>query len=91
MTWSAPPIGGAIVSDTPPAFASGTLWWDSVGGQMYIGFSDANSNQWVPATAPAPRGPTGATGAAGQWTQMTQAAYTALGVKDPTLLYVIIG
>ena len=30
-------------------------------------------------------------GPQGQWTQMTQAAYDALAVKDPAVLYVIIG
>jgi len=45
--------GGASVtiSATAPASpAVGNLWWDSVGGQMYIWYQDANSSQWVPAT-----------------------------------------
>jgi collagen type V/XI/XXIV/XXVII alpha len=37
------------------------------------------------------QGPPGPTGAQGVWVQMTQAAYTALPVKDPGVLYVIIG
>jgi len=67
--------GGAsiTVSDTPPSSpAVGALWWDSVGGQLYVWYSDANSSQWVPATntqgapgAPGPAGPQGATGPAG--------------------------
>ncbi len=42
--------GGAsiTVSDTAPASpAAGALWWDSVGGQLYLWFTDANSSQWV--------------------------------------------
>ena len=36
------------VGDTPPASPrAGDLWWDSVGGQMYVWFADANSSQWV--------------------------------------------
>ena len=27
----------------------------------------------------------------GKWVQMTQAAYNALGVKDPNVLYIIVG
>jgi len=43
--------GGSIiiVADTPPALKQGTLWFDSVGLQLYIGYSDANSMQWVAA------------------------------------------
>ena len=36
-------------------------------------------------------GPTGPVGPQAQWTQLTQAAYDALPVKDPAVLYVIIG
>ena len=45
--------GGASISigDTPPSSpAIGSMWWDSVKGQMYIWFYDGNSSQWVPAT-----------------------------------------
>jgi hypothetical protein len=38
-----------------------------------------------------PQGPQGNPGAAGVWVQMTQAAYTALAVKDPNTLYVLVG
>jgi hypothetical protein len=42
-------IGGSIViGDVAPSNPQpGTLWWDSVGGQLYVWFSDANSSQWV--------------------------------------------
>ena len=42
--------GGAsiTVGDTPPSSpAVGALWWDSVGGQLYVWYADANSSQWV--------------------------------------------
>jgi hypothetical protein len=36
------------ISDTPPASPKvGDLWWDSVGGQLYVWYADANSSQWV--------------------------------------------
>jgi hypothetical protein len=42
-------IGGSIVvGDNPPANSQpGTLWWDSVGGQLYVLYNDGNSTQWV--------------------------------------------
>jgi hypothetical protein len=42
------------VSDTAPPVAQGTLWFDSVGTQLYVGYNDGNSMQWVPATNPPP-------------------------------------
>lgn len=45
--------GGATfsISDTPPASPQGnTLWWDSVGGQLYVWYNDGNTTQWVPTT-----------------------------------------
>jgi hypothetical protein len=47
--------GGAslIISDTPPVATSpGLMWFDSVGAQTYMWYSDANSSQWVPLNAP---------------------------------------
>jgi hypothetical protein len=36
------------VSDTAPSSPkAGDLWWDSVGGQLYVWYVDANSSQWV--------------------------------------------
>jgi hypothetical protein len=48
--WSAVAAGGSsvTVSDTAPASPkAGDLWWDSVGGQLYVWYQDANSSQWV--------------------------------------------
>jgi hypothetical protein len=57
LSWATPSGGGGpsgppvTISDTPPsAVNSGALWWDSVGGQLYVWFTDANSSQWVPAS-----------------------------------------
>lgn len=53
---SAPSSGGSggasiTVSDTPPPNPTqGALWWESVNGQMYVFYTDANSSQWVPTT-----------------------------------------
>ena len=67
--WAA--IGGSVsVGDAPPTSPqAGTLWWDSVGGQLYVWFTDADSSQWVVANnvsgAQGPAGAVGATGATG--------------------------
>jgi hypothetical protein len=45
--------GGASISisDTPPANPTlGAMWWDSVGGQLYVYYYDGNTFQWVPTT-----------------------------------------
>lgn len=47
--------GGASVtiSAIPPTGAAvGNLWWDSVGGQMYIWYDDGNTQQFVATTNP---------------------------------------
>ena len=42
-----PPV---IVSDSPPNISiPGFMWWDSVGGSLYVYYQDTNSNQWVEA------------------------------------------
>ena len=47
--------GGAVVASSPPSPAeNGDLWWDDVGGQLYIYYDDGTSAQWVAAsTTPA--------------------------------------
>jgi hypothetical protein len=45
--------GGASISvgDVPPTNPKlGALWWDSVGGQLYLYYNDGNTIQWVPVT-----------------------------------------
>jgi hypothetical protein len=56
--------GSVVIGDTPPASPNvGMLWFDSVGGQLYVWYADANSSQWVPAINT--QGPQGATGPQG--------------------------
>lgn len=46
------------ISDTAPATPNpGALWFDSVGSQTYLYYSDPNSSQWVPVNAPPSAGP----------------------------------
>lgn len=35
------------VADTPPTLTQGALWFDSVSTQLFVGYSDGNSSQWV--------------------------------------------
>jgi hypothetical protein len=64
------------ISDTAPVSPNvGDLWWDSVGGNLYIWFNDGNSTQWVitiskaglagPQGAPGPAGPSAVSANAG--------------------------
>jgi hypothetical protein len=38
------------ISDTAPTPTAGALWFDSAGTQLYIGYNDGSSTQWVIAT-----------------------------------------
>jgi len=38
------------ISDTAPTPTTGALWFDSVGTQLYVGYNDGSSTQWVIAT-----------------------------------------
>ena len=42
-------LGTCIIASAPPAGVNGTMWWDNIGGQLYVYYIDANSSQWVPA------------------------------------------
>jgi hypothetical protein len=64
----------AIIDNVPPPNPeTGDLWWDDVGGQLYVYYNDGTTTQWVqanvspvgPAGAPGPAGATGPTGPAG--------------------------
>jgi hypothetical protein len=77
------PAGGAsiTVSDTAPASpASGALWWDSVGGQMYIWYVDPNSSQWVAASSQA----VGTAGGGGVTSWNTRTGAVVLSSGDVT-------
>jgi hypothetical protein len=52
------------IAAAPPASPHiGDLWWDDVGGELYLWFDDGNSQQWVIANSspPGPQGPAGPT------------------------------
>jgi hypothetical protein len=62
LSWSAGGGGGASVttSDTAPSTpADGDLWYDSVGGRLYVYYDDGDTSQWVDA---APQGGAGTAG-----------------------------
>ena len=43
-----PPV---VISDSPPdLLIPGFLWWDSVGGTMYLYYDDGSTQQWVEST-----------------------------------------
>jgi hypothetical protein len=46
--------GGAslTVADTPPTIANGKMWFDSNKTQLYVGYDDGTSSQWVIANNP---------------------------------------
>ena len=41
----------AIVGPSPNSPGRGALWWDSVGGQLYVEYNDGNSTQYVSANS----------------------------------------
>ena len=46
------PSGASVVTigaTPPPSPVIGNLWWDDVGGQLYIYYNDGTSTQWVAA------------------------------------------
>jgi len=52
--------------DTPPLNPTpGTLWWNTLVGQLYIWYVDPNTSQWVIAVNTGVAGPQGITGAQG--------------------------
>jgi hypothetical protein len=56
LSWATAAGGGASVttSDTAPSTPTdGDLWYDSVGGRLYVYYEDPNTSQWVDA---APQG-----------------------------------
>jgi hypothetical protein len=42
--------GGAVIGDVAPTAQPGALWWDSVGGNLYVRYNDPDSTAWVAAT-----------------------------------------
>jgi hypothetical protein len=39
------------ISPTPPALYHEAFWWDSTGGQLFIGYDDGNSLAWIAAVS----------------------------------------
>jgi hypothetical protein len=81
-------IAGALltVADTAPtgapASANHALWWDSVGGQLYLSFNDGSSTQWVATNAVgAVAPPTRTVLLSGSGTYTTPAGATWLNVE----------
>ena len=49
--WEAAIQPPAIVASEPPAITiPGFLWWDDVGGSLYVWYQDADGGQWVDAS-----------------------------------------
>jgi hypothetical protein len=46
----------ALAASPPASPVVGELWYDTVGGQMYIYYNDGTSSQWVPASNNNPAG-----------------------------------
>jgi hypothetical protein len=57
---------GAVLGDTPPTAAAGTLWFNTSTGKLYIYYNDGTSLQWVQPMTPSVGG--GAGGGSGSGT-----------------------
>lgn len=58
--------GASVTVDTTPPVSpsTGSLWWDSENGNLYIYYNDVDTGQWVAASGP--QGLTGPQGEPGQ-------------------------
>jgi hypothetical protein len=63
---------GAVLGDTPPTAAAGTLWFNTSTGKLYIYYNDGTSLQWVQPMTPSVGG--GAGGGSGSGTVNSGAA-----------------
>ena len=50
---------GAVLGDTPPTAAAGTLWFNTSTGKLYIYYNDGTSLQWVQPMTPSVGGGSG--------------------------------
>ena len=86
--WDEIATGRANVSvgDNPTVLApgQGELWFESDTGDLFVYYIDQSGvpGQWVQVNKVI---------YSTTWREMTQASYDALAVKDPNILYVIIG
>jgi len=71
------------ISETAPTPAVGSLWWNSIEGNLYIYYEDNDSSQWVPTTSTVigPEGPEGSPGPQG--TQGPQGIQGPVGPEGP--------
>ena len=53
---------GAVLGDTPPTAAAGTLWFNTSTGKLYIYYNDGTSLQWVQPMTPSVGGGSGSGG-----------------------------
>jgi hypothetical protein len=53
---------GAVLGDTPPTAAAGTLWFNTSTGKLYIYYNDGTSLQWVQPMTPSVGGGSGGGG-----------------------------
>lgn len=85
---SAGTTGVAVtVGATPPtAPQNGTLWFDTVSGQLFCYYNDGNSSQWVVANSGALAGATGPTGPAGPTGATGPAASAVAAGGNPNII-----
>ena len=82
---------GVAVSDTPPpAVYSGTLWFNSTDGGLYVYYKDGNSDQWIQPVIPVGVGGTGG-GGSGNYILPTASADTLGGIRVGTGLTITNG
>ena len=53
---------GAVLGDTPPTAAAGTIWFNTSTGKLYIYYNDGTSLQWVQPMTPSVGGGSGGGG-----------------------------
>ena len=69
---------GAVLGDTPPTAAAGTIWFNTSTGKLYIYYNDGTSLQWVQPMTPSVGG---GSGGGGGYTLPTASTTVKGGVK----------
>jgi hypothetical protein len=79
------PVGTTFIGPSPPASPiPGQMWWDEVGGQLYVWYNDGTSSQWVVAV--------NAINAIATLLNVgTAATTTALNITTPTVIKATAG
>lgn len=89
VKWESAAAGGVAVSvgAAPPTNKQiGSLWWDTVSGQLFVYYYDGNSYQWVVANSGALAGATGPTGPAGPTGATGPAASAVAAGGNPNII-----